>query len=40
MNKARLLELADFVEGLKDKKGSDPSEWPEDLQVQEYPSAQ
>ena len=22
---------------LKDKKGSDPSEWPEDLQVQEYP---
>ena len=25
---------------LKDKKGSDPSEWPDDLQVQEYPSAQ
>lgn len=25
--------------GLKDRKGGDPSEWPEDLRVQEFPDA-
>lgn len=28
-------ELAVF--SLRDKKGGDPSEWPEDLRVQEFP---
>ena len=44
LRQCRQYGIAPFVKqmgsraGLKDSKGSDPSEWPEDLRVQEWPS--